>query len=449
MQKITLKNNLFCGMIITLCFLWTASGYLSWLYRLMDFSVGSNVDWLTEVVGYVFQAAGILCCSLLGKKYPGQIYSRAFFSYIMIADFLFILCSTLAGSLPLCLIFGYLMNYLHGIVAMLYLFRLAVLVEWKHRSFTFGVSYGIASLGSWLISLIGSGNFLCSHYVLIVYAVLVLLTLGFVWQEKLPDLSDITFHAKPVSSRLILLAGATVLLLSLVRGIGFYFPMADVATGINLELSRAFYGIGLATAGILGDRNRKYGAISCIAALVFPFLMLSLTGEVTVSILFWILGYIFFGFYTVYRVVVFSDLARGDCSLLFVAGYGLMFGRLGDAAGSLLGMTLADRHVALVVLASLCFAVTIIVFFTLYHQLYMPLVKRELSEDELLMEFAKKYELSGRELEVLKLLLGGLSNGEISAQLFISESTVKFHIRNLLKKTECANRMALIALVKR
>ena len=225
--------------------------------------------------------------------------------------------------------------------------------------------------------------------------------------------------------------------------------MADVSSGINLELSRAFYGIGLATAGILGDRNRKYGAISCIAALVFPFLMLSLTGEVTVSILFWILGYIFFGFYTVYRIVVFSDLARSDRSLLFVAGYGLMFGRLGDAAGSLLGMTLADRHVALVVLASLCFAVTIIVFFTLYHQLYMPLVKRELSEDELLMEFAKKYELSGRELEVLKLLLGGLSNGEISAQLFISESTVKFHIRNLLKKTECANRMALIALVKR
>ncbi|MDY6104441.1 MAG: helix-turn-helix transcriptional regulator [Acetatifactor sp.] len=57
--------------------------------------------------------------------------------------------------------------------------------------------------------------------------------------------------------------------------------------------------------------------------------------------------------------------------------------------------------------------------------------------------------MSGRELEVLKLLLGGLSNGEISAQLFISESTVKFHIRNLLKKTECTNRMALIALVKR
>jgi FixJ family two-component response regulator len=40
----------------------------------------------------------------------------------------------------------------------------------------------------------------------------------------------------------------------------------------------------------------------------------------------------------------------------------------------------------------------------------------------------------------------GSSNKDIAAKLFISENTVKFHIRNLLKKTGCANRSGLISL---
>ena len=30
----TLKTNLQCSLIIALCFLWTATGYLSWMYHL-------------------------------------------------------------------------------------------------------------------------------------------------------------------------------------------------------------------------------------------------------------------------------------------------------------------------------------------------------------------------------------------------------------------------------
>ena len=32
----TLKTNLQCSLIIALCFLWTATGYLSWMYHLLD-----------------------------------------------------------------------------------------------------------------------------------------------------------------------------------------------------------------------------------------------------------------------------------------------------------------------------------------------------------------------------------------------------------------------------
>jgi DNA-binding CsgD family transcriptional regulator len=48
--------------------------------------------------------------------------------------------------------------------------------------------------------------------------------------------------------------------------------------------------------------------------------------------------------------------------------------------------------------------------------------------------------LSAREAEILRLVAGGLSNREIGESLFISEHTVANHMRNILRKTECANR---------
>ena len=51
--------------------------------------------------------------------------------------------------------------------------------------------------------------------------------------------------------------------------------------------------------------------------------------------------------------------------------------------------------------------------------------------------------LSARELEVLQLVAKGLSNRDISAQLFISEHTVKSHLKNILSKLHLENRVQL------
>lgn len=54
--------------------------------------------------------------------------------------------------------------------------------------------------------------------------------------------------------------------------------------------------------------------------------------------------------------------------------------------------------------------------------------------------------LTDREMDVLQLIATGLSNKQIASQLFISEETVKVHIRNLLRKLNVHSRVAATVL---
>lgn len=56
--------------------------------------------------------------------------------------------------------------------------------------------------------------------------------------------------------------------------------------------------------------------------------------------------------------------------------------------------------------------------------------------------------ISKREFEVLELIAAGMSNQEIADRLFVSTSTVKTHVSNVLAKLEAGRRTEAIARAK-
>ena len=52
--------------------------------------------------------------------------------------------------------------------------------------------------------------------------------------------------------------------------------------------------------------------------------------------------------------------------------------------------------------------------------------------------------LTDREIEVIKLIARGLSNKQIAQSIYISESTVKFHLQNASRKLNAHRRAELV-----
>ncbi len=57
--------------------------------------------------------------------------------------------------------------------------------------------------------------------------------------------------------------------------------------------------------------------------------------------------------------------------------------------------------------------------------------------------------LTGREREILQLLADGMSNSDVAAKLFISQETVKSHVRHILTKLEADTRTHAVAIALR
>ena len=443
-------------LVIVVGFTLTSTAYIAWLYRLMEFVPPGVADALTLIGGYGMHALGIGIVALIGRRWPG-VFSRSLFVLIVALHFACAVPAIMGQSFAGVLVFGYLMNVLCGAIAAYYLHSLMDRVAARRRGIVFGGGYAVSILISWLTRSIpvGSGDAVGSLILCLVFsaiaAIAAFLPIGRAGAvPKLDEPPDRSATQPPTSvfrysyKTITALACFAVLLMSLVKNVGFSFPTADIAAGVNLELSRLFYAAGLVIAGIVSDRSRRSGAICCVAALITPFICMALANEPLPGTAMWAIDYFFFGFFSVFRVVLFSDIAASS-ERPYLSGFGLMVGRIGDALGTAVCLTLGDSAVALVAVAGVLFAAAIFVVHRLFQMVFMPEPAPVKSGEQIFEEFCVSYELSMREREVMKLLLTELSNTEIASELFVTESTVKFHVHNILKKTDCKNRQELRA----
>ena len=79
----------------------------------------------------------------------------------------------------------------------------------------------------------------------------------------------------------------------------------------------------------------------------------------------------------------------------------------------------------------------------------MVLIEKVTEQHGLNLKKAKaQYGLSDREIEVVLLVAQGLANKEIGSKLFLSEHTVKDHIKNIMRKMNAASRSEIIYILK-
>ena len=78
---------------------------------------------------------------------------------------------------------------------------------------------------------------------------------------------------------------------------------------------------------------------------------------------------------------------------------------------------------------------------------FATLARRDAEEEP--AKHAPAPKLTEREMEVLRLVARGMNNRDIAKELFISENTVKNHVRNILEKLQSHSRMEAVMIAAR
>lgn len=88
-----------------------------------------------------------------------------------------------------------------------------------------------------------------------------------------------------------------------------------------------------------------------------------------------------------------------------------------------------------------------VLFLEYYLQKHFPVALDNNSNKDIQGKFILDYQLSRREWEIVEKICEGLTNGQISDNLFISIQTVKDHIYRIYKKTGVKNRVQLVNMI--
>ena len=111
---------------------------------------------------------------------------------------------------------------------------------------------------------------------------------------------------------------------------------------------------------------------------------------------------------------------------------------------SSLGILLTPYRLSHIITTSVICVLTVFSIFFLFDISLQTEIRQIMRSGETKSKDEYSDSLSYREQEVFQMLLDGKPYREIASELFISENTVKFHVKNIYKKYECGSRKELI-----
>lgn len=430
--------------IIAVCFLYTGSAFMSQSFRLMEYYPEKIVDIITSIFNYLFQAIGI-SLFLLGLRYhPNKISNRKLFICLLVSGAFFMSLSQLSNNGLFIQLMGYIFNLHIGIYFGYYLAMFAQNINPEKSGLCFGVAYAIASVGTYIISIFKDGAFLVSKEVTAIYLIMASITIALVYLANNLDVKEDHLASKVDNNQqLYIKEYASIIALMTVIftvGAGLYYSL-PVATLVNWNLIRAFYAVGLILAGLIMDKNRLMGEVLAIASLTYPLIMTTIVGDGVTNTVALSISYCVRGFVTIYYILVFTDMAWDNPRNLVLAPVGLMVSRIIEIIVSSILMFLMPNEIVQLLVAAVCFVPLLILFVIVQNKKYVPEL---ISEDKKLALYAERHALTSREIDILKCLINGMSDAEIADQLFISKNTVRFHISNLMKKTDNKTRVEVV-----
>lgn len=416
--------------------------YYSQIYLLGEYYSGDIIFAITDGWAYLMQALGMFVMIAIFAKNPNRYGSKKFASALMIAMVPIIVVSVLVKSGPVIFAMMLLLNFAIGFATAFYFGLMVQYLPQNQRLMSFAVAYAIGTIAMWALGKVSSES-LTSNYIIYVDTALILLNVYLFMSFKDLDKScnpgakpSLTPLSSVIKDNWVLVA--VVFLMSALSVLGSSDNVAlTTDMGFSLLDVRALYGIGLIICAFIYAKSSKSGAIVTMASLVLPFVALGILHVAYASLAVCLITFIALGFYAVYRAGVFMDITD-DLNLVPVFSvFGLAVSRISDAI-TVIGFTLFYPKYFPVsfIVAGIIFIPLIILFFIMF-------TKNDSSNENLDLKksrFAEYHDLTRREEEITYYISQGKSNGEIAALVNLSESTVRFHVANILKKTGLSSR---------
>lgn len=417
--------------------------YYTQIYRFVEYYSGSIVFAISDGWAYLMQALGMIVMIVLFVKKPHTYGSKQFASITMVSTLPLLVLSVLAQNGIVLLVLMLILNFIIGFDLTFYYGLMTQYLPQKSRLMSIAVSGALGALAMWALSQ-ASPDILTSKYIILIDAVLVAIDVYlFMSFESLSERCNMDAPATTNSLLTVVkdnkILVAVVFLMSALSVLGSSDNAALTADiGLSLLDVRALYGIGLIACALIYGKSKNAGALATMASLILPFIVLGMMHMNYVSVIVSLVTFIALGFYSVYKAGVFMEVTEEMNLAPVFAVLGLVASRLSDAITVTAFTLLYPAYYPVSFIVSGIIAIPLIILF------YMLLTKNTATTvedaDSKKSRFGETYNLTRREEEVAYYIAQGKSNGEIASLTNLSESTVRFHVSNVLKKTELKTR---------